>query len=131
MIGPVARELLSFLQLLFIPNGFFFPGQKFSGQFIVEVWTSGCLRACTFAGSMSHLCSHLSATLAWKNMMLSCSPQLRETGQRILGTTLPGFRSCNPPWLRLSQSWDHKPLRRQSLSPWQKCHLCPLHPAWP
>ena len=49
----------------------------------------------------------------------------------LLGTALPGFRGCNPPWLRLSQSWDHKPLRRQSLSPWQKCHLCPLLPAWP
>ena len=51
--------------------------------------------------------------------------------QPLLGTALPGFRGYNPPWLRLSQSWDHKPLRRQSLSPWQKCHLCPLHPAWP
>ena len=49
----------------------------------------------------------------------------------LLGTALPGFRSCHPPWLRLSQSWDHTPLRRQSLSPWQVCHLCPLHPAWP
>ena len=49
----------------------------------------------------------------------------------VLGTALPGFRGCNPPWLRLSQSWNHKPLRRQSLSPWQVCHLCPLHPAWP
>ena len=29
----------------------------------------------------------------------------------LLGTALPGFRGCNPPWLRLSQSWDHKPLR--------------------
>ena len=36
----------------------------------------------------------------------------------ILGTALPGFRNCNTPWLRLSQNWDHKPLRRQSLSPW-------------
>ena len=49
----------------------------------------------------------------------------------VLGTALPGFRSYNPPWLRLSQSWDHKPLRRQSFSPWQVCYLCPLHPAWP
>ena len=49
----------------------------------------------------------------------------------LLGTALPGFRGCNPPWLRLSQSWDHKPLRKQSLPPWQKCHFCPLHPAWP
>ena len=49
----------------------------------------------------------------------------------MLGTTLPGFGGCNPPWLRLSQSWDDKPLRRQGLSPWQGCHLCPLHPAWP
>ena len=37
----------------------------------------------------------------------------------MLGTTLPGFRSCNLPWLRLSERpWDHKPLRRQSLSSW-------------
>ena len=45
-----------------------------------------------------------------------------------LGTTLPGVRSCNPPWLRLSErSWDPKPLRRQSLSPWRGHHLCPLY----
>ena len=38
----------------------------------------------------------------------------------VLGTALPGFRSCKPPWLRPSERpWDHKPLRRQSLSPWQ------------
>ena len=49
----------------------------------------------------------------------------------MLGTALPGFRGCNPPLLRLSQSWDHKPRRRQRLSPWQVCHLCPLHPAYP
>ena len=46
----------------------------------------------------------------------------------VLGPALPGFRSCNPPWLRLSQRpWDHKLLRRQSLSPWQGRHLCPLY----
>ena len=46
----------------------------------------------------------------------------------VLGTTLPGFRSCKPPWLRLSQRpWDRKSLRRQSLSPWQGRHLCPLY----
>ena len=46
----------------------------------------------------------------------------------VLGTALPDFRSCNPPWLRLSQRpWDHKPLRRQSLSPWQGRHPCPLY----
>ena len=46
----------------------------------------------------------------------------------VLGTALPGFRSCNPPWLRLSQRpCDHKPLRRQSLSPWHEHHLCPLY----
>ena len=55
----------------------------------------------------------------------------KEGSRWLLGTALPGFRSCNPPWLRLSQNWDHKPRRRQSLSPWQGCHLCPLHPAWP
>ena len=57
--------------------------------------------------------------------------QPRSLSPPMLGTALPGFRGCNPPWLRLSQSWDHKPLRRQSLSAWQVCHLCPLHPAWP
>ena len=31
----------------------------------------------------------------------------------MLGTALPGFRSCNPPWLRLSERlWDPKSLRR-------------------
>ena len=50
----------------------------------------------------------------------------------LLGTSLPGFRDCNPPWLRLSERpWDPKPLRRQSLSPWQGCSLCSLYPAWP
>ena len=47
---------------------------------------------------------------------------------KLLGTALPGFRSCNSPWLRLSERpWDHKPLRRQRFSPWQGCHLCPLY----
>ena len=51
----------------------------------------------------------------------------RESMQ-LLGSTLPCFRSCNPPWLRLSKRpWDHKPLRRQSLSPWQGCRPCPLN----
>ena len=46
----------------------------------------------------------------------------------MLGTALPGFRSCKPPWLRLRQRpWDHKPLRRQTLSPRQGCHLCSLY----
>ena len=32
---------------------------------------------------------------------------------KMLGTALPGFRSYNPPWLRLSERpWDPKPLRR-------------------
>ena len=36
--------------------------------------------------------------------------------------------AVNPPWLRLSQRpWDHNPLRRQSLSPWQGCRLCLLY----
>ena len=36
----------------------------------------------------------------------------------LLGTALPGFRSCNPPWLRLSERpWDHKPLRRKAYLP--------------
>ena len=46
----------------------------------------------------------------------------------LLGTTLPGFRSCNPPWQRLTETLgDANPLRRQSLSPWQERHLCPLY----
>ena len=46
----------------------------------------------------------------------------------MLGTALHGFRSCKPPWLRLSERpWSHKPLRRQSLSPWQGRCLCPLY----
>ena len=36
--------------------------------------------------------------------------------------------AVNPPWLRLSQRpWDHKLLRRQSLSPWQGGCPCPLY----
>ena len=53
--------------------------------------------------------------------------------QPVLGTTLPGFRIFNPPWLRLSKRpWDHMLLRRQNLSPWQGHHLCPLllYPSW-
>ena len=46
----------------------------------------------------------------------------------MLGTALPGFRSCNLPWLRLSERpWDPKPLMRWSLSPWQEQGLCPLY----
>ena len=46
----------------------------------------------------------------------------------MLGSVLPGFTSCKPPWLRLSQKpWDGKPLRRQSLSPWQGYRPCPLY----
>ena len=40
------------------------------------------------------------------------------------------LEAVNPPWLRL-RPWDHKPLRRQSLFPWQGCCPCPLYPAWP
>ena len=55
-----------------------------------------------------------------------------ENHDSLLGTSLPGFRSCIPSWLRLSERpWDPKPLRKQSLSPWQVHHLCPLHPSWP
>ena len=70
----------------------------------------------------------------------SCSPLLccciqAPAWSLLLGTTLPGFRSCNPPWLRLSQwPWGHKPLRRQSLSPWEGGVLplpTLLYPAWP
>ena len=36
----------------------------------------------------------------------------------LLGTALPGFRSCKPPWLRLSQRpWDHKPLGDKAYHP--------------
>ena len=36
--------------------------------------------------------------------------------------------AITPPWLRLIKwPWEHKPLRRQSLSPWQGRHLCPLY----
>ena len=53
-------------------------------------------------------------------------PGFKETV--MLGTALPGFRSCNPSWLKLSERpWDPKPLRRQSLSPWQEHHLYPLY----
>ena len=46
----------------------------------------------------------------------------------LLGTALPHFRSCKPPCLRLSERpWDPKPLRRQSLSPWQEHRLCLLY----
>ena len=52
----------------------------------------------------------------------------KKKGRELLGTTLPGFRDSNPPWLRLSERpWDPKPLRRQSLSPWQEHHLFPLY----
>ena len=41
----------------------------------------------------------------------------RNRQYNVLGTALPGFRSCNPPWLRLSEKpWDPKPLRRHSIS---------------
>ena len=56
------------------------------------------------------------------------------TGPSFLGNALPRFRSCNPPWLRVSKKpWDPKPLRRQSLSPGQGHCLCPLllQPDWP
>ena len=75
-------------------------------------------------------------TYPHKNIHLSWASRvhlnLREHGKSdfppLLGTALPGFRSCKPPWLRLSERpWDHKPLRRQSLSPWQGPHLCPLY----
>ena len=63
-------------------------------------------------------------------------------GQEEMKNTISELKKCweppclvseavTPSWLRVSQSWDHKPLRRQSLSPWHVCHLCPLHPAWP
>ena len=47
---------------------------------------------------------------------------------KLLGTTLSGFRSYNHPWLSLSERpWHPKPLRRQSLAPWQEHHLCLLY----
>ena len=57
-----------------------------------------------------------------------CGPLGSRESMQLLGSALPGFRSCKPPWLRLSERpWDHKPLRRQSLSPWQGCRPCPLN----
>ena len=51
-----------------------------------------------------------------------------EENEELLGTALPGFRTYKPLWLRLSERpWDHKPLRRQSLSPWQEHRLCPTY----
>ena len=53
----------------------------------------------------------------------------------LLGSTLPGFRSGNPPWLRLSQRpWNQKPLRKEtkliSLAGWPPLPTL-LYPAWP
>ena len=60
--------------------------------------------------------------------MCVCVCVFAKINQYMLGTALPGFRSCKPPWLRLTQRpWDHKPLSRQSLSPWQGRHLCLLY----
>ena len=55
-------------------------------------------------------------------------------GPSFLGTALPRFRTCNPPWLRVNKKpWGPNLLRRQSLSPGQGyCHcLLLLHPDWP
>ena len=72
-------------------------------------------------------CKYQNYALFWQN-----KGRKANLAYTLLGTALLGFRSCNCPWLRLSQRpQDHKPLRRLSLSPWQVCHLCPLHPAWP
>ena len=57
-----------------------------------------------------------------------CGPLDSRESMQLLGSALPCFRSCKPPWLRLSERpWDHKPLRRQSLSPWPGRHLCPIY----
>ena len=63
-----------------------------------------------------------------KDRMLSLTMPALKALAYMLGTALPGFRGCNLPWLRLSQNWDHKPLRRQSLSPWQVCQTLPTSP---
>ena len=54
--------------------------------------------------------------------------------KNLLGTTLPGFRSYKPPWLRLSERpWDHKPPKETKLL--SMAGAPPLHPllypAWP
>ena len=68
---------------------------------------------------------HWSFSLSGYRMLTPVGLEICEV---MLGTTLPGFRSCKTPWPRLSDKpWDHKPLRRQSLSPWQGHRLCPLY----
>ena len=39
----------------------------------------------------------------WVHFSVLLPLALPDSSQGLLGTTLPGFRSCNPPWLRLSQ----------------------------
>ena len=57
-----------------------------------------------------------------------CGPLDSRESMQLLGSVLPGFRSSKPPGLRLSESpWDHKPLRRQNLSPWQGQRPSPLY----
>ena len=57
-----------------------------------------------------------------------CGPLDSRESMHLLGSALPCFRSCKPPWLRLSdRPWDHKPLRRQSLSPWQGHCPCSIY----
>lgn len=58
-------------------KGIFLPGQKISGQFIVEVWTSWCLRACTFAGTMSH-CVSICLSLLIGRTRCRAAPHLEE-----------------------------------------------------
>ena len=57
----------------------------------------------------------------------ACGPHVAQDGY-VLGTACLVSEAVTPPWLRLSdRPWDPKPLRRQSLSPWQGCYLCPLY----
>ena len=76
-------------------------------------------------------CAHCRFSFSgWELIWLTDSEKKRG----MLGATLPGFRSCNPSWLRLSERpWDHKSLRRQSLSSLAWAPPLPplLHPAWP
>ena len=116
-------DFILMLQNWKITNMHKLPNVKMKIDFHVTVWLS--MRLYLIHKGFSCLLypnPYLPTGSAWLGKPGICS---------LLGTTLSGFRGCNPPGLMLSQSWDHKPRRRQSLSPWQKCHLYPLHSAWP
>ena len=74
--GAVTREICLFV-VASPSKGIFLPGQKISGQFIVEVWTSWRLRACTFAGTMSH-CVPICLSLLIGRTGCRAAPHLEE-----------------------------------------------------